>query len=304
MRSIAKLAIALFTLSLAAGCGGGGGSSPTLSDDELDRINNDPRVIRLERIVERTDTLMTTAVHADATLSVGGETAHEHIVSRVSCAGTRCTSDLGEILTLNNLLNPTIDIDLTAAALTSREGFDAIDTSGRIDLSDTLPGLTLSAFPDTKTFGAWGQHGYASVGIIDGPISGRYDGASFSGDLAYTISFVVGDVAGTNPAGVGGASWQGLAQAVSTRTYSERQGTATISIPDLANPTVTVGINIDGNAIGSAAWSDMPLTAGHFQAGAQDRDFVNGHFFGSDHSETYGVFDTSAYAGIFAARKQ
>ena len=83
MRSIAKLAIALFTLSLAAGCGGGGGSSPTLSDDELDRINNDPRVIRLERIVERTDTLMTTAAHADATLSVGGETAHEHIVSRV-----------------------------------------------------------------------------------------------------------------------------------------------------------------------------------------------------------------------------
>ena len=273
MRPIAQIASTFLALSLAAGCGGGGGSSPTLSDEELDRLNNDPRIVRLERIVERTDILTTTAAYADATLSVGGETEHERIVARMSCAGTRCTSSQGEVITLNDLLNPTITTDLTAATLSSRGGFDTIDTTGRIDLSDTLPGLRLSAFPDATTLGIWGQHGFGSVGIIDGPISGRYDGVRFSGDLAYTTAFVVGDAAGTNPAGVGGARWEGIAQAVSTRTYSRRQGTATVSIPDLANPAVTVDITIDG------------------------------HFFGTDHSETYGVFDTSTYAGIFAARE-
>ena len=303
MHQIAKGAIVLFPLALSA-CGGGGGNSPTLTGQQINQINNDPRVVRLERIVESADTLSISALHADVTLSALGETVHEHVLVRISCTGTRCTSDQGEVLTLNDLLNPTIDVDLTNVTIMSQDGFDTIDTDGRMDLSGTLPGVTVSSIPRATTFGAWGQHGYASVAVVEGAISGRYEGTSFNGNLEFTSAFVTGDTSGNNPVGVGGAIWQGLARAVSTRTYAEREGTATISISDLANPAVTVDIDIDGRPIGSAAWTDIPLTAGHFQAGTQDRDFVDGHFFGSDHSETYGVFDTSAYAGIFAARKR
>ena len=295
----------LIALALLAACGGGGGSNaPTLTDDEIDEISNDPRVVRLERIVERADTLITSALHADLTLSDADGTVHEHILNRVSCAGTRCTTDEGDVITLNDLLNPTTDIDLTAVTIRSRNGFDTIDTEARVDLSETIPGLTLSGTPAANEFGVWGEYGYAAVGVVDGSIAGRYEGTRFSGNLAFTVALVTGDASGTNPSGIGGAAWQGLARAVSTRTYAEREGAATISISDLANPAVTVDINIDGYAIGSAAWASIPLAAGHFRTGTQDRDFVDGHFFGPDHSETYGVFDTSAYAGIFAARKQ
>ena len=309
MRRIAKFAIVVAALSLTACGGGGGNSTPTLTDDQINEINNDPRIVRLERIAEGADTLITSAVHADATLSALGETVHEHALVRLSCAGTRCTSDQGDILTLNDLLNPTTDIDFTgigftAVTISAHEGFDTVDADAQLDISETLPGITLSSTPAATTFGAWGQHGYASVGIVDGPISGRYEGTQFSGDLAFTFALVTGDASGTNPAGIGGATWQGLARAVSTRTYAQREGTATISISDLANPAVSVDIDIDGRAIGSTAWTDIPLTAGHFRTGTQDHDFVDGHFFGPDHSETYGVFDTSAYAGIFAAREQ
>ena len=302
MRRIAKAAIALVALSLAA-CGGGG-SSPTLTDEQIDEISNDPRIVRLERIVERADTLITSALHADTTLSVLGQTVHEDALVRMSCAGTRCTSDEGEVLTLNDLLDPTTDVDLTGVTISDRDDFATVDVDARIDLSGTLPGLTVSSNPDADTFGVWGEHGYATVAVVDGAFSGRYQGTSFTGDLQYTFALVTGDAAGSNPVGVGSATWQGVARAVSTRTYAERDGTATISIADLANPAASVDIDIDGHAIGSTAWTDIPLTAGHFRAGTQDHDFVDGHFFGPDHSETYGVFDTSTYAGIFAARKQ
>ena len=303
MHQIAKGAIVFVSLALSA-CGGGGGNSPTLTEQQIDEISSDPRVVRLERIVERADTLITSALHADITLSALGETAHEHVLVRISCRGTRCTSDQGEVLTLNDLLNPTTDVDLTSVTIMSRDGFDTVDTDGRMDLSGSLPGVTVSSVPAADTFGVWGQHGYASVAVVEGAISGRYEGTSFSGNLEFTSAFVTGDATGTNPVGVGGAIWQGLARAVSTRTYAERDGTATISISDLANPAVTVDVDISGHAIGSTAWTDIPLTAGQFRAGRQDRDFVSGHFFGPDHSETYGVFDTSAWAGIFAARRQ
>ena len=303
MSRIANSAIALATLSLAA-CGGGGGSSPTLSDQQLEEIGNDPRIVRLERIVERADVLVTSALHADSNLTVLGQTVREDVLVRVACSGTRCVSDEGETLTLNDLLNPTTDIDLTAVTISDQGDFATADVAARIDLSGTLPGLTVSSNPDADTFGVWGQYGYATVAVVDGAISGRYQGTRFSGDLEYTFALATGDAAGTNPGGLGSATWEGLARAVSTRTFAERDGTATISIADLADPAVSVAIDIDGHAIGSAAWTDIPLAAGHFQAGTQDRDFVDGHFFGPDHGETYGVFDTSAYAGIFAARKQ
>ena len=49
----------------------------------------------------------------------------------------------------------------------------------------------------------------------------------------------------------------------------------------------------------------MPLAQGSFASGTAGRDdYLEGNFHGPDHEEAYGVFDTGAYVGAFAARRR
>ena len=139
--------------------------------------------------------------------------------------------------------------------------------------------------------------------IADGPLSGRSEGESFSGELSAAIAYVAGDASGTNPTGMGSATWRGIAEAASTRTFQRREGTATVTIADLSRPRVGVDIDIAGFAIGSPSWSDMRLADGRFASGRAGTDRLEGNFHGPDHSETYGTFDTGAYVGAFGAKR-
>ena len=142
------------------------------------------------------------------------------------------------------------------------------------------------------------------VATSRGDLSGRYDGVSFSGRMSTATSLVAGEASGTNPVGIGGASWEGLAEAASLRSYTRRQGTARISIADLSNPMVDVDVRIDGRSIGSSAWNDIPLDRGNYGAGSVGRDYLRGKFHGPNHEETYGVFDTGTWIGAFGAKRE
>ena len=146
---------------------------------------------------------------------------------------------------LNDELNPTADSDLIAVTISDHRDFATVDVDARIDLSGTLPGLMVTSSPDTDTFGVWGQHSYTTVAVIDSAFSGRYEGSRFSGNFEYTFAMATGDDAGTNPAELASATWEGLARAVSTETQAGRDGTATLSTTNLADPAVPVAIDID-----------------------------------------------------------
>ena len=300
-KSVATFVAVLGVLFLSA-CGGGGGSSG-LSDEELDRVRSDPRVVSLGGILERADTLLVPSVRLNYSLSAQGQTLSDRLVERFSCSGARCVGQEGTVITVADLLDPDTDIDLAEVTLGSRGGFDTVTTAGKFDTSSSFQGVTITDFPSPFSYGFWGEYGFAAVEIGNGRLAGRSQGVSFTGNMSWAGAYVVGDAAGTNPGGIGSATWRGIAEAASTRTFQRRQGTATVTIADLSRPRVGVDIDITGFPIGSPAWSDMRLARGHFATGSVGTDRLEGNFHGPDHSETYGTFDTGAYVGAFGAKR-
>ena len=126
----------------------------------------------------------------------------------------------------------------------------------------------------------------------------------FSGHLNYALAFAMGDTSGTSPMGTGVATWEGVAEAVSLRTFERRLGTGTLVIANLVDPRVSVDIDVDGFAINPPEWANLPLPNGGFTFGTlADDSYVAGNFHGMDHEEAYGVFDTEAYTGAFGAKR-
>ena len=233
---------------MLAACGGGG-SSPSLTDNAIDR--SDPRVIRLGGILERSDTLLISSIHTDVTLAFQGfPVGEERSVENMSCAGARCVGEHGDVTTVQDLFDPSADIDPSAgievigADIGSRGGFDTITATGGLKESNSFPDGMITAAPTVNVYGLWGEYGFAAVQIVDGSLSGEDQGVSFAGDFSDAMAYAVGDAAGTNPAGLGAATWTGIAEAASTDTFQWRSGTATITIADLSDPRVSVGIDV------------------------------------------------------------
>ena len=291
-----------FALLYLAGCGGGGSSG--IRDSEPDALRSDSRVVRLDEIVERADTMFLPSVYINYRLTASGETVRDSLALNLRCSGTRCTGPAGFDTELDELLVPTEDTYVEEAILGSRGGFDTVTARSGFEVGNNISGVTFLEIPSAMEYGLWGQYGYAAAGVLDGPISGRVDGIAFKGSIEFTVAYAAGDATGTNPAGIGGASWRGVAEAVSTRSFERRQGTAVMTIEDLSQPRVSVGVDIEGYPIGSPAWSNMVLAAGRYRTGVRGQDYLEGGLFGPGHEETYGVFDTGAYLGAFGAKRE
>ena len=165
-----------------------------------------------------------------------------------------------------------------------------------------FPFKLLSRVPDIELFGAWGNHGSAAVMLMEGDIRGEFEGVSFRGNIRLATNMALGNASESNPAGMGGATWQGVAEAVSTRTFTRRTGTASITIPDLSNPLVDASIALGDQEIG--AWRAMPLHRGRYESGTPGTgNHLVGNFHGPSHEETYGVFDTGSFLGAYGAKK-
>ena len=209
------------------------------------------------------------------------------------------------MITLADLLDPANRISVTAPAdaLGSQGGFDTQTASVDTDLSRLFTETTLTENPSLHHYGVWGEYGYVNLQFAEGPMSGQIRDVPFTGDLGFATVYVMGDATGTNPEGMGSATWSGAAEAVSTSTFQRRQGTATLTIADLSRPRVGVEVDIAGFAIGSSRWSDIPLTTGRFATGSVGSDYLEGNFHGPNHEEAYGVFDTGAHMGGFGAKR-
>ena len=297
-------ALACAMVIVLAACGGGDG--PEVSQSEIERVRKDPRVVRLGGIIERANALVIPAAYYDITVTAAGQTEHVSLPMRGSCRRTRCTlRGDGETITitLNDLLNPTSETGVTGITLGSRQGFDTIHVTGRARLNENLYGGSATASLRARSYGIWGRYGFAAADVLEGPFSGASQGVSFKGNLRGASSSTVGTPAGSNPTGLGGASWSGPAEAISTRSWNRRFGTATVTMADLSVPRVNVDVNIGGHSIGSSGWKSIWLHNGRFETGAAGIDRLIGDFHGPDHEEAYGAFDTGAFVGSFGAKR-
>lgn len=314
MRGLILVTLLLFL----AGCGGGGGNG----DDEVEMpvdmpmlLASDPRVKRLEGIVERTDSLLTPGVHVRYTVSTAGRETTSDLFQGISCADKVC-SGMGVIVDLRTdlltgLIDPNLDLSVSEANLQSRaDGFDTAFIEGSlegVDIEEFIPGdvtIVLDEIPQATGYGLWGEHGMAGLILADGDFTASASGFPISGKMQAAIPFALGDVSGTNPVGTGSATWTGIADVVAIQTFMRREGVATLTVRNLAMPRVSVGIDLAGNPIGEPSWTDLEIASGGFTVGTLGSDYLEGNFHGVDHSEAYGVFDTDNYTGSFGAKRQ
>lgn len=294
-----RLLFVLVPTFVLVACGGGGGGSPPLTDSELEQLEMDPRIAQRAAIVERAETLLLSSRHLDYILRGNGRTVQDKTEVSYSCNGSRCRGSDYTVVTIDDdFFNN--GIDATAVSIGGRGGFNTAVVDFRYDLPRTESGVTFTRFPDPKAYGLWGEYGYAAVQIDSGQISGRVDGISFNGEGNGTAAYVLGTATGSNPSGVGSATWRGIAEAASTRTFRRHSGTATVFIANLSRPRVSVAIDIPGFI--SESWSGIRVTSGRYSAGTAGYDHLVGDFFGPDHGETYGIFDTGRYVGTYGAK--
>ena len=296
--------------SMLVACGGSS-DRPTLTDDEIDRVLADPAMMRLEGILDRSDTLLVPSLHLYFSLSAEGMMIDERMVEGLSCAGASCAEDDGTALTVQDLIdpfdlirNPPDGIRPTEFAIDSRGGFDTVTLGAQFEASEGLEEVTITDAPSVFRYGFWGEHGFGAVDVAHGSFEGSIEGMPLAGELGSASAYAAGDAAGTNPTGMGSATWSGIAEAAFTGDFERHQGTATVTIADLSRPRVGVDIEISGQDIGAPEWVDMPLVDGRFTSGDVDTgDYLAGDFHGPNHEETYGVFDTGDYVGAFGAKR-
>ena len=158
--------------------------------------------------------------------------------------------------------------------------------------------LEHSAFSVSKQLSCWGP----SVASCDEsllPASSRLE--------FYASSY--GHYTGTNPTGLGSASWTGVMTGLDLIRYEPGAtrlilGDAKIDIDDLSNPDVDVeftGIRdvTRGTSRPDMVWNDLVLTDGAFNDGADPT--ISGAFYGPLHQEVGGVFDRNRITGAFGA---
>ena len=309
-----------------SGCGGGSSTktdtgTEVLTPSEVEEFVSDPRVSSVLDIVAASDTLLVPAAHVRYSLSGPEQSIQGDVhLEFVSCESMRCVATDGTEIDLSDITsadfspgaigsfdNYPTGLIVTEANLVSNQGLTTATLRARVDAADIVnlldPGDEIASLPSASVFGLWGQYGFAGMVIVDGAIAGTLDGSAYRGLISASLPLAIGEASHTNPMGIGGATWTGIAEAVSARTFERRQGTATVTIPDLSRPPVGVEIDVDGYQIGSPAWAAMPLVRGRDGAGRAGIDHLQGSFHGSTHSETYGVFDTGAYDGVFGATR-
>ena len=302
----AALAGALFLAGCLGLAGGGGGDK--LSTEDIERVRTDPRIVGLTGIFERADTLLIPGVHLEVSSTIRGRSRSEEFAFRGQCSGTECdVRDRGTRLpiTLDDLMIDDLvrrtEVSLTKAELGKRDGFDTLVVEGRDQISERIRDDVITAAGSATSYGAWGKHGFAAVELV----AGSLEQSLISGRMNSVLAYVIGRRNATNPGGVGGARWQGPVEAASTRTFLRYEGKATLTIPDLDKPRIGAAIEVAGNDISEPGWKDMPLAQGRFRSGtAGQGDYLEGNLHGPKHEEAYGVFDTGAYVGAFAARRR
>ncbi|MDD9994098.1 MAG: hypothetical protein OXP75_20050 [Rhodospirillales bacterium] len=183
------------------------------------------------------------------------------------------------MLHLHDLLTPgSNEFDITRYELGYRAGMDTGIIAGRDDQSIGTISVDLSA----EAYGVWGEYGFAVAALGSGDGSGSANGIPVTGQTTLAYAAVIGTPTGSNPSGLGSATWSGAAEAVALANNQRRFGTATVTMADLSRPYIDVDVIISGRSIGTSAWDDIALRSdGLFETGSVGQDFMFGGYYGA-----------------------
>ena len=236
----------------------------------------------LDRVANGADSLLSSDVHliTDAT--------RERVTA--DCAGASCTLSHPSAPSESAGI-PDLPLYDEYQAVMTRNGIPIAQARNSADLA-----IGYGGWLDHNVFGAVVEHD-ATVGE----------------ELMTPYAVSYGDASGTNPAGVGTATWSGvmvgadLGSATATERPDHVQGDATVTA-DLDNADVDVAftriVNLGtGGARADMTWTGLPLSDGGFGQGSGENR-IEGRFYGPNHEEAGGIFERDRIVGAFGARRQ
>ena len=147
-------------------------------------------------------------------------------------------------------------------------------------------------------YGGWLDH---TAFEVAGELYEESDGQSVAG----IYGLAVGDASGSVPTG-GSATWRGVMVAAETQRVEVHQGDATLTLDFAASNLDAAFTNVHevetGASRASISFSDVPLTEDGFAFHADRR--IEGQFFGPDHAEAGGIFESGNTVGAFGATRE
>lgn len=320
--NICRLTLITLSFALIAACGGGGGSgtavtpattpvTPRDGDEPVnpfaDLVNfmptaNSSSIQAVEGIVS--------ATNASIKISDVFEEGSENRVA-TSCNVNGCIALLpGSVVTVPFLHNIVTDVSLI-----SNHGSYFLTYSSEITRGIPIEGVTFAGGNLTGT--RYGDNSTVEfktfAGWLDGSIFGIIQASvEESGNQQHRfISYNAGVPSGSDPSGTGSARWEGAAVATVKADRTFIQGDATITIADFTNPLVVVELenlrdanNPEIPHTRSFTFRDLHLDGNGVFKQRKPQSEVEGRFFGTNHEEVGGWFDSDDVTGAFGGTKQ
>ena len=316
MNTIRLIAISLpMTLLLACGGGGGGGATPTTmmpgtGDPNMPPAN--PLTVFMPTEGSATIQAVQEIIGTDGVaLSVGSAYAEGALFSThtISCPVV-CLIDLPSIGNTGfDLTNDTPNLSFV------NDNLD--NANSQITNSQTVNGVALVQGSITGMKNNIPVEFHTFAGWLDGSIFGvtRISIGS-SGSEEYRFApYNVGASIDSRPEpreSETSATWSGIAVASIKVDRTFIRGDATIDIDDLSSPDIDLEFDnwhdINGQAISGVSaitYSDLGLNLfGVFSGNFMDDEEVAGRFYGTNHNEVGGNFNTETVTGSFAGIRQ
>ena len=219
-------------------------------------------------------------------------------------ANTSCTAGIPDVETVTFSL-----ADIEDLSLIDNEGLERSNSETRaiMDVGEVKVIESTSAGLDSdgtrlafQTYGGWldgNVFGFRRIEVIEG-----------SDRAVYFASYSFGKANGSDPSGMGPATWSGVAVGIRRNDRIPIQGTATIDIDDLDAPDVDVSFSfreLPGGTTTADRWDNLSLNNGTFTDGISTGGgrYIEGTFYGDNHEEVGGIFRTLNLYGAFGARR-
>ncbi len=218
MKWLPAIAASIATVVALAACTTDGDGPLPLTQEELAQVRADPRIVRAERVLDHADTLLVPALHADVTVSADGQSGDTSVAPAGLVLGHAVLSDRAGPGRYDDaqprrarLHGPRPPMRRSSGSSSGeRGGFDTVLVEGASQLSEDISGDEFAAGGAAVNYGFWAEHGFASVIIASASISATAeDGEEVQADFTAALAYVAGDATGSNPAGMGSATWRG-----------------------------------------------------------------------------------------------
>ncbi|MCY4032893.1 MAG: hypothetical protein OXF19_02575 [Hyphomicrobiales bacterium] len=312
-----------FLIACGGGGGGGGAASapapapaptPTIDDDSVP-----PDWSLLTEFAEHADFPVleavrgiTRAMGADLFLSPFAEAGNLNETNHTKPNRAYLTTLPGRSNSLVFNIDGYDDISLVEANIFwENMDYTSATTTGVVvgDVTLARSRLTGTEYPDLsfieiQTFSGW----------LDGSVFGTSRIAfAYGTPVEYRfVSHTSGVPSNSRPSATGtetSATWEGVTVASIKADREFIRGDATITISDLTNADVNLRFdnwhdldNEELSTMPAITYDNLTLTNGSF--GGSSPDQVFGHFYGTDHNEVGGYFNTMDVTGAFGGTRQ